>query len=183
MWIYVPKMKRKKSWRSFSPVCSTVCDRCHATQYDHRPFVMCDACCYSHRYLASPIAILNKPAKPSINLVFFCVLFVCLQGGNNAGHTVVVDSVEYDFHLLPSGIINPTATAFIGVCRKRNDSTLHSVLPWFRLWKLIQLNCKLIGTVISTSAFIFHDWGCDRCQTCALHRTVPHPFICSDFIS
>ncbi|KAJ8248008.1 hypothetical protein GJAV_G00237120 [Gymnothorax javanicus] len=36
------------------------------------------------------------------------------QGGNNAGHTVVVDSVEYDFHLLPSGIINPSATAFIG---------------------------------------------------------------------
>uniref|UniRef100_A0AAY4DIY3 Adenylosuccinate synthetase n=1 Tax=Denticeps clupeoides TaxID=299321 RepID=A0AAY4DIY3_9TELE len=36
------------------------------------------------------------------------------QGGNNAGHTVVVDSVEYDFHLLPSGIINPSVTAFIG---------------------------------------------------------------------
>lgn len=36
------------------------------------------------------------------------------QGGNNAGHTVVVDSVEYDFHLLPSGIINPKATNFIG---------------------------------------------------------------------
>uniref|UniRef100_A0A3Q4H5G5 Adenylosuccinate synthetase n=1 Tax=Neolamprologus brichardi TaxID=32507 RepID=A0A3Q4H5G5_NEOBR len=39
------------------------------------------------------------------------------QGGNNAGHTVVVDSVEYDFHLLPSGIINPKVTAFIGVYR------------------------------------------------------------------
>uniref|UniRef100_A0A2K5D1Q3 Adenylosuccinate synthetase n=2 Tax=Aotus nancymaae TaxID=37293 RepID=A0A2K5D1Q3_AOTNA len=36
------------------------------------------------------------------------------QGGNNAGHTVVVDSVECDFHLLPSGIINPNVTAFIG---------------------------------------------------------------------
>ncbi|XP_008115660.1 adenylosuccinate synthetase isozyme 2 isoform X2 [Anolis carolinensis] len=36
------------------------------------------------------------------------------QGGNNAGHTVVVDSVEYDFHLLPSGIINPNVVAFIG---------------------------------------------------------------------
>eukprot|EP00064_Thunnus_orientalis_P018066 superscaffoldBa00004036_g18155 len=35
------------------------------------------------------------------------------KGGNNAGHTVVVDSVEYDFHLLPSGIINPKVTAFI----------------------------------------------------------------------
>nr|XP_020652971.1 adenylosuccinate synthetase isozyme 2-like [Pogona vitticeps] len=36
------------------------------------------------------------------------------QGGNNAGHTVVVDSVEYDFHLLPSGVINHNATSFIG---------------------------------------------------------------------
>lgn len=41
-----------------------------------------------------------------------CVCFV--QGGNNAGHTVVVDSVEYDFHLLPSGVLNPKATSFIG---------------------------------------------------------------------
>ncbi|MGH0129839.1 UNVERIFIED_CONTAM: hypothetical protein FKN15_039798 [Acipenser sinensis] len=37
-----------------------------------------------------------------------------VKGGNNAGHTVVVDCVEYDFHLLPSGIINPNVTAFIG---------------------------------------------------------------------
>lgn len=38
----------------------------------------------------------------------------CLQGGNNAGHTVVVDSVEYDFHLLPSGVLNKKAVSFIG---------------------------------------------------------------------
>ncbi|KAG7466326.1 hypothetical protein MATL_G00163760 [Megalops atlanticus] len=36
------------------------------------------------------------------------------QGGNNAGHTVVVDGKEYDFHLLPSGIINPKTISFIG---------------------------------------------------------------------
>uniref|UniRef100_A0A671LZB8 Adenylosuccinate synthetase n=1 Tax=Sinocyclocheilus anshuiensis TaxID=1608454 RepID=A0A671LZB8_9TELE len=36
------------------------------------------------------------------------------QGGNNAGHTVVVDEKEYDFHLLPSGIINTKCTSFIG---------------------------------------------------------------------
>ncbi|XP_059859811.1 adenylosuccinate synthetase isozyme 1 isoform X1 [Delphinus delphis] len=36
------------------------------------------------------------------------------QGGNNAGHTVVVDGKEYDFHLLPSGIINTKAMSFIG---------------------------------------------------------------------
>lgn len=38
----------------------------------------------------------------------------CSQGGNNAGHTVVVDGREYDFHLLPSGIINTKAVSFIG---------------------------------------------------------------------
>ncbi|XP_033631755.1 adenylosuccinate synthetase isozyme 1-like [Asterias rubens] len=35
-------------------------------------------------------------------------------GGNNAGHTVVVDGTEYDFHLLPSGIINPDCKSVIG---------------------------------------------------------------------
>ncbi|KAM9355997.1 adenylosuccinate synthetase isozyme 1 [Pholidichthys leucotaenia] len=36
------------------------------------------------------------------------------QGGNNAGHTVVVEGKEYDFHLLPSGIINPKSVSLIG---------------------------------------------------------------------
>uniref|UniRef100_A0A1B6JPN6 Adenylosuccinate synthetase n=1 Tax=Homalodisca liturata TaxID=320908 RepID=A0A1B6JPN6_9HEMI len=36
------------------------------------------------------------------------------QGGNNAGHTVVVETKEYDFHLLPSGIINPKCKSVIG---------------------------------------------------------------------
>ncbi|XP_026494362.1 adenylosuccinate synthetase [Vanessa tameamea] len=36
------------------------------------------------------------------------------QGGNNAGHTVVVDGKEFDFHLLPSGIINTKCTSVIG---------------------------------------------------------------------
>ena len=36
------------------------------------------------------------------------------QGGNNAGHTVVVNEVEYDFHLLPSGIINENSISILG---------------------------------------------------------------------
>ncbi|KAL0095295.1 putative ADE12-adenylosuccinate synthetase [Phycomyces blakesleeanus] len=36
------------------------------------------------------------------------------QGGNNAGHTIVVGDVKYDFHLLPSGLINPNCVAFVG---------------------------------------------------------------------
>ena len=36
------------------------------------------------------------------------------QGGNNAGHTVVANSVSYAFHLLPSGLVHPNAKAVLG---------------------------------------------------------------------
>ena len=36
------------------------------------------------------------------------------QGGNNAGHTVVVGGVKYPFHLLPSGILHEQKTCVIG---------------------------------------------------------------------
>ncbi len=36
------------------------------------------------------------------------------QGGNNAGHTVVVDGREYRFHLVPSGILYPRTKCYIG---------------------------------------------------------------------
>ncbi len=36
------------------------------------------------------------------------------QGGNNAGHTVVVSGVEYKLHLIPSGILHEHTTCYIG---------------------------------------------------------------------
>nr|CAD2139787.1 unnamed protein product [Meloidogyne enterolobii] len=36
------------------------------------------------------------------------------QGGNNAGHTVVVNNHEYDFHLLPSGMATKECVNIIG---------------------------------------------------------------------
>lgn len=36
------------------------------------------------------------------------------QGGNNAGHTVVVDGQEHRFHLIPSGILNRDTVCVIG---------------------------------------------------------------------
>ncbi|MDX6307320.1 MAG: adenylosuccinate synthase [Nocardioidaceae bacterium] len=36
------------------------------------------------------------------------------QGGNNAGHTIVVDGEKYALHLLPSGILTPGCTPVIG---------------------------------------------------------------------
>ena len=41
---------------------------------------------------------------------------VCVRysGGNNAGHTLVVDGEKFVLHLLPSGILNPGTTTVIG---------------------------------------------------------------------
>jgi adenylosuccinate synthase len=36
------------------------------------------------------------------------------QGGNNAGHTVVIEDESYALHLLPAGVLSPTATPVIG---------------------------------------------------------------------
>ena len=39
---------------------------------------------------------------------------VRFQGGNNAGHTLVVDGKQYVFHLIPSGILYENKHCFIG---------------------------------------------------------------------
>lgn len=41
---------------------------------------------------------------------------VCARsaGGNNAGHTIVTNGVTYDFHILPSGLLNPKCINLIG---------------------------------------------------------------------
>jgi adenylosuccinate synthase len=36
------------------------------------------------------------------------------QGGNNAGHTVIVDKTEFIFHLIPSGLLHPGKMGLIG---------------------------------------------------------------------
>jgi adenylosuccinate synthase len=36
------------------------------------------------------------------------------QGGNNAGHTIMANGTTYDFHILPSGLLNPAAQNLIG---------------------------------------------------------------------
>lgn len=86
--------------------------------------------------------------------LFFHPLFKCLccdlQGGNNAGHTVVVDGKEYDFHLLPSGIINPKSISLIG--KKASvlnvyRNAFHSITESFPFllqvmeWSYIFLDC------------------------------------------
>jgi len=41
-------------------------------------------------------------------------LIVRGQGGNNAGHTIQIDSKEYKFHLIPSGILYPSTVCIVG---------------------------------------------------------------------
>ena len=41
-------------------------------------------------------------------------MVVRAQGGNNAGHSVVIDGKKYALHLIPSGILNPNAVNVIG---------------------------------------------------------------------
>ena len=50
----------------------------------------------------------------SWKLIVQCIFCDPFQGGNNAGHTVVVNGISYDFHLLPSGIINDNCISVIG---------------------------------------------------------------------
>lgn len=50
-----------------------------------------------------------------VDLISSSAEVVCrFQGGNNAGHTVVVDEKSFDFHLLPCGIINKNCISVIG---------------------------------------------------------------------
>lgn len=58
-----------------------------------------------------PKSCLSKMYDEKMLVLIHIYLF---QGGNNAGHTVVVDGKEYDFHLLPSGIINEKCVSIIG---------------------------------------------------------------------
>jgi adenylosuccinate synthase len=41
-------------------------------------------------------------------------MVVRAQGGNNAGHTVVIGDKKYALHLIPSGVLNPGAINIIG---------------------------------------------------------------------
>lgn len=41
-------------------------------------------------------------------------MVVRFQGGDNAGHTVIVDGDKHVLHLLPSGVLNPEARCVIG---------------------------------------------------------------------
>lgn len=76
------------------------------------------------------------------------------QGGSNAGHTIVVGKTKYDFHLVPSGLINPKAIAFIG-----SGVVLSLPALFEELEKLQQKGLKVDGRVfVSDRAHLVFDF-------------------------
>jgi len=75
------------------------------------------------------------------------------QGGNNAGHTVVVGDRTFKLHLAPSGILYPHVTPVIG------DGVV--VDPGFLLAELAALEARGIATgklLISANAHLIMPW-------------------------
>ncbi|KAF2403651.1 adenylosuccinate synthetase-like protein [Trichodelitschia bisporula] len=61
-------------------------------------------------------AMWGDEGKGKIVDVLSSTVSLCLrgQGGHNAGHTIVTGGVTYDFHLLPSGLVNPNCLNLVG---------------------------------------------------------------------
>ena len=102
-------------------------------------------------------------------------LVVRSQGGNNAGHTVVVDGVKYKLQLIPSGILYPDCVNVIGPgvvvnpkavlgeidglhekgvspAKLHIDARCHCILPWhLELDALSEAEKAKDGTAIGTT--------------------------------
>ena len=72
---------------------------------------------------------------------------VRFQGGHNAGHTLVIDGVEYKLHLLPSGIVRPGKLSVIG-----NGVVVD---PWALLREIETVKAK--GVVIAPENLMLAD--------------------------
>lgn len=75
-------------------------------------------------------------------------------GGANAGHTIVVNSVKYSFHLLPSGLLNRHVVAVIG-----NGVVLHVPKFFSEVSQLEEKGVCLNGRIqISDRAHLLFDY-------------------------
>lgn len=113
---------------------------------------------------------------------------VRFSGGNNAGHTVIVDGETFKFHLLPAGILHPGAVAVLAggmaVCPKslleELDRTLaqrketgrlavspaaHVVFPYHRLLDRLEEEARGENKIGTTSR------GIGPCYTDKVART------------
>lgn len=56
-------------------------------------------------HASAPSVLLRRRTKSILSIGFIA---------DNAGHTIVANGITYDFHLLPSGLINPECSNLIG---------------------------------------------------------------------
>ncbi|KAK0524351.1 Adenylosuccinate synthase [Tilletia horrida] len=65
-------------------------------------------------------AVWGDEGKGKLSDILSQEMDICARcaGGNNAGHTIVCDingtTTKFDFHLLPSGLVNPDCIGFLG---------------------------------------------------------------------
>jgi adenylosuccinate synthase len=106
----------------------------------------------------------------------FAHMIIRFQGGNNAGHTLVVGNEKFVFHLIPSGILHPGKKCIIGsgvvvdpgvLCEEiealkkrgyfRDDSQLlisetsHLIMPYHRAIDVARERLKSGGKKIGTT--------------------------------
>ncbi|OUN46469.1 adenylosuccinate synthase [Collinsella sp. An7] len=74
---------------------------------------------------------------------FDCV--VRYQGGNNAGHTIVVGDKKYGLHQVPSGIMYPSCTSVIGNGCVVNPAVLLEEIDMFEHDGISTANLKVSG--------------------------------------
>jgi adenylosuccinate synthase len=77
--------------------------------------VICCKICYLFIFQLLIYSLGDEGKGKIVDLLATQADAVCrFNGGNNAGHTVIADGIEYDFHILPSGIINESCISIIG---------------------------------------------------------------------
>jgi len=89
-------------------------------------------------------------------------LVVRQQGGNNAGHTVVVQGEKTILHLIPSGILHPEAVCVIG-----NGTVIDPAVLLDEIATLREAHCNVDGRLfISDSAHVIMPYHklLDKCQ-------------------
>ncbi|EYR63044.1 adenylosuccinate synthetase [Actinotalea ferrariae CF5-4] len=74
---------------------------------------------------------------------------VKFNGGNNAGHTVVIDGEKYALHLLPSGILSPGVTPVIG-----NGVVIDLAVLFTELDALVQRGVDVSRLLVSGNAHL-----------------------------
>jgi adenylosuccinate synthase len=75
------------------------------------------------------------------------------QGGNNAGHTICIGDDKFVFHLLPSGILNPSKECVLG-----NGMVIDFMVLGNEIDSLKNKEIKTAEIIISDKAIIIMPW-------------------------